>query len=99
MDTIINFAQTVSPLGIIALLVLVIYQMVKNSGALSKTTGTEDTISKKNLSDFIAINKKLDLLSENHLSGLPEMSDTLKRLDTKSDKIIELLTRIDARLK
>jgi hypothetical protein len=38
-------------------------------------------------------------IKENHLHGLPEMNETLKRLETKSDKTVELLTKIETKLK
>lgn len=92
MENIIQFSQSVSPIGVIAILVLIIYQMV-NSGGLLKS------VSNQNVNDFTGLNDKLDLIAGNHLSGLPELIETSKRLEGKSDKMIDLLTRIDAKMK
>lgn len=43
--------------------------------------------------------KKIENISDNHLSCLPDMTKTLERLESKSDKQIELLIKIENNLK
>ncbi len=38
-------------------------------------------------------------IMSNHLHELPEMKNTLDRLESKSDKVIELLTQINTKLR
>lgn len=74
MDTTLTILQNFSPIGVIALSLVIIWQLIKNKERISN-------------------------LQENHLHGLPEMNETLKRLESKSDKTVEILTQINTKIK
>ena len=99
MNETLTILQNFSPIGVIALLILVIWQIIKNSDLIRGTRDNDKIISSKNVVDFDYLKNQLDLLGNNHLSGLPELIETSKRLEAKSDKMIDLLTRIDAKMK
>ena len=96
IDSILLFAQTVSPLGVIALLVIVIFMMVKNTGKVEQLFSgqTSDTKAVRDKAvndafDWSMLNSKLDEIKYNHLHGLPEMADGLKRIEAKVDSIAD----------
>lgn len=65
-----------TPLGIIALALLIIYNLVSSR-------------------------KEMTEVKENHLHGLPEMGDTLKRIEQKLEKLNDIenkLIRIDTKI-
>lgn len=105
METILTFAQTISPLGIIALLVIVIYQLVQNTGIIGKLRGTQmddkSTVASKTLTDNVdlaVLNSKLDSIANNHLHELPEMKLQLDRMEGRQQEQGERLTRVETKV-
>ena len=105
MKELLEFANDVSPLGVIAILAIVIWQLTKNSGVIQKIRGTQindkDKVSNQGSTDTIdlgVLNKKLDLLASNHLHELPEMKRTLDRIESKQEKQGERLAGLEAQV-
>lgn len=113
MEQIIEFAQTASPLAILALflvfLIIVAIQLIKGKGLL---TNISDTQRKKypiiEHSDITlsTLNKKLDLVMGNHLHELPDMKSTLdglkdssRRMEEQQGKMLDILIQINTKLK
>lgn len=67
MTELFTFLTNVQPLGVIALLGVVIYMLVKNQQGQKR-------------------------IATNHLHGLPEMAETLKRIEEKLDRNFEKLS-------
>lgn len=42
---------------------------------------------------------KLDKIAGNHLHGLPDMEKSLERIESKQDRMVELLTQINTKIK
>lgn len=98
MDTILTFANTVSPLGIIALLVVVIFYLV---GGKKLFGNKEDSIENKSDNDIIdlaMLNRKLDTIASNHLHELPEMKQILDRIEAKQIQQGERIAGVEAKL-
>lgn len=86
------------------MLVIVIFQLVNGKGILSSIKGTQQEKYPKlehGVSVAEQVAEQLSILINgqekmmgNHLHELPEMAETIRRLDMKSDKIIEILTEI-----
>lgn len=103
MDPILNIAKEISPLGVIALCVVIIYQLVKGKGLMSAIRGTQEE-KYPQLEQFMQtmsrLNEQNETLLENHFKHeIPELMSTLNRIDQKNDRMIEILTRIDTKLK
>lgn len=86
MDAIVVLLQTLntlSPLGVIAMLGLVIFMLVKAKSAKSD------------------MDEQIALISHNHLSGLPEMAESLRRIEsllqTMNDNITYIRARVNGR--
>lgn len=110
MEDILKIAQEISPLGIIALLVIVVLQMAidKNGRTiLDKIRGTQ----KQDATNFPDIMKGMEELSgqneillENHFKHeIPELLAGQIRienkLDSKLDKMNDTLIRIESKMK
>ena len=113
MEQILEFAQTASPLAVLALfvilLIVVAVQLTKGRGLL---VGISDTQKKKypmiEHADITlsTLNKKLDTVMGNHLHELPDMKSTLdglressRRMEEQHQKMLEVLTQINTKLK
>lgn len=94
MSELLTIAQTISPLGIIAILVIIIYQLIDGRGLLSKIRGTQEE-------KYPEIQKHLDYLEEsyenqkkfqeNHsMHEIPAILDTIGRIEKKVDKLGEI---------
>ena len=81
ITTLFQVANTLSPLAVIALLVIVVIMLLQAKN--------------KNLLDMPA---QLDTLSNNHLSGLPDMEDSLKRIETLLQSINDNIIYVRARI-
>lgn len=84
METFIETISKLSPLGVIAILAIIIYQLVKNGNVISLLRGTQvndrqivETKVGTDAIDLATLNIKLDALANNHLHQLPEMKLTL----------------------
>lgn len=110
MEHIISFAQNVSPLGIIAILVIIVFQLLKGNNWITKIKDTQQEKYPK-LEGFM---KTLDeiqgqnkLLLENHFQHeIPEMmrdmssiKEATSRIEKQNEKVIELLTDIKFKIK
>lgn len=103
MNEILTIAQTISPIGIIALLVIVILQLITGKNFIFGSKETPEKPVKletevPTLDDFarqlsVLVNGQNKIMG-NHLHELPEMAETMRRIDAKSDKMIEILTEI-----
>ena len=83
MDAIVVLLQTLntlSPLGVIAMLGLVIFMLVKAKSAKSD------------------MDEQIALISHNHLSGLPEMAESLRRIESLLQTMNDNTTYIRARV-
>lgn len=106
MKEILEFANTLSPIGVIALLAIVILQITKNSGIIGKLRGTQmndaDKVANKEITekiDLFTLNAKLDKIANNHLHELPEMKKTLDRIEEKQSIQGERLAGVEATIK
>lgn len=86
MGGLVELLQTLdklSPIGVIALLGLIIFLLVRAKDAK------------------IEMDKKVSLISENHLSGLPEMADSLRRIENQlqsmNDNIVYIRARVNGK--
>lgn len=86
MEQILQFAQSVSPIGVIALLVIVILQLLNGKNILGKIRGTQQEKYPK-LEQDIEIMETLKQITENHLHELPEMKNDIKEIKVVVDKI------------
>lgn len=104
MDEILQIATTISPIGVIFLLVIVVLQLVNGKGLLYKIRGTQEEKYpklEKGVTVAEQVAQQLEILVTgqqkimgNHLHELPEMAEAIRRIDAKNDKIIEILTEI-----
>ena len=106
MKEILAFANTASPIGVIALLAIVILQLVKNSGIIGKLRGTQMNdaykVANKEITekiDLFTLNAKLDKIANNHLHELPEMKKTLDRIEEKQGLQGERLSCVETAIK
>ena len=105
MTELLLFAEKASPTAIIALLVVVILFLVKNSGILGRLRGTQlsDTSKVKYKSesdevDLKSIFAKLKKIETNHLHELPEMKQILDRIEARQNQQGEKLAGIEAQV-
>jgi hypothetical protein len=105
MKEILEIAKDISPIGIIAILAIIIWQLVKNSGVIGKIRGTQindsDNVSNKEITDKIdlrTLNGKLDNLANNHLHELPRLIETVDRMEIKMNEQSERITRVETKL-
>ncbi len=110
MNELLTFAQTISPLGVITLLIIVILQLLRNSGIIDRLRGTQMSdasgVRTKQTTDAIdlaVINMKLDKISDNHLHPIPMIEESLKRMEieqiSQGNRIVKLETKIDMLVK
>ena len=78
--TLLSQLNTLSPLGVIALLGLIIYMLVKAKDAK------------------VDVAAQIDIIRENHLHGLPEMTEALKRIETVLQNMNDNIVHIKARV-
>jgi len=102
MEDILSFASSVSPLGIIALLVIVIYQLVGGKSMIDKIRGTQKEkypSLEKHLNAVVKLTEQNELLLENHFKHeIPQMMESMDKIETKVDKIDDKVTHIKDRL-
>jgi hypothetical protein len=97
--TFINFIKDISPLSVIALLVIAIIYLVKNGGLISKLRGTQ--VDDKKLTDnvdLMVLNSKLDQIMTNHLHELPRVMEVVDRIEQKQSEQSERLARVETKL-
>lgn len=100
MESILLFLQTVSPIGVIALLALVIFVLVKDSwGDRKRNLVIEDVGGNEDEITLLMLNSKLDKIADNHLHELPEMKQTLDRIEQKQNSQGERLASVEASIK
>lgn len=72
--------NTLSPLGVIALLGLIIYMLVKAKDAK------------------VEVDSKIATITDNHLHGLPEMAESLKRIEAVLQNVNDNIVHVRARI-
>ena len=80
MTELFEFLNTVQPVGVIALLGVVIYMLVRQQ--LNVKT----------------VEKGQQNLADNHLHELPEIANTLRRMEAKQSEIAEHIVYVRARV-
>jgi hypothetical protein len=105
MTELLLFAEKASPTAIIALLAIVILFLVKNSGVLERLRGTQlsdkNKVEYKSESDEVdlkSIFAKLKKIETNHLHELPEMKETLDRIEAKQNQQGERIAGIEGQV-
>lgn len=107
MKDILSFANTVSPLGVIALLVIVIIQLINGKGFLSKIFGIQSDKYPKfeeHLEAMRLLQEQNEVLLENHFKHeIPDMAAGMVRIEGKVDTVITIqnaqgnrITRLEA---
>lgn len=103
MESFITFAQNATPimvsLVIIGGLVHVVMLLLKHAGILKNVGKNQITQAVGEMAEFGQINEKLDVIAGNHLHGLPDMQKSLDRIENKQDKMVDLLTQINTKIK
>lgn len=95
MQTFIEVAQTISPLGVIALLVIIILYLVKNDGLLSILRGSRKTqeldanVIPVDKLEVEKILKHLIQIETNHLHELPAMKQSIDRIEKMQMSMID----------
>jgi len=101
MEEILTIAQTISPIGIIAILVIIIYQLIDGRGMLGKIFGNSEKIKGTQEAKYPELEKHLLYLEEsyenqrafqeNHsMHEIPEMRNGIIRIE----KAVENLTEV-----
>lgn len=92
LKLILQVAQAISPLGIIFLLVVVIYNMTagKNFTAFFRKSAVDEKGEKITIE---SLHLKLNKIATNHLHGLPEMERTLERIEQGQKDMTTAQTR------
>lgn len=103
MDQLLSVAQTISPIGIIAILAIIIYQLIKANGIVNFfiPKNENDNESKKS-QGYLSIKELLELLTdqnesllENHFKHeIPEMVKSLGRIERSQEKMLDILNDI-----
>ena len=105
MESLLTFAKEVSPIGVIALLVIVILQLVRSSGIIVKLRGTQindkEKVFNKEITDSVDLNSlniKLDKIANNHLHELPELTRAVHRIEEEQIKQGNRLTSVETKM-
>lgn len=72
--TLLSTANSLTPLGIIALLVIAVILLIRQA-KVPKNVASQESV---------------NLLATNHLHSLPEIAETLKRIETKLELLGEI---------
>ena len=114
MENILLFAKEISPLGVIALLVVVVFQLVKGKDVINSIRGTQKTKYPVIETDILQLKSSIThlteqntVLLENHFQHeIPEImrsqeriEQTMMRLTDKIEIGNSTLIRIEAKLK
>lgn len=86
-------------LAVIGGLVHVVILLLKSTGVMNKVRGTQVVRTAIEATELAVISQKLDTIAGNHLHNLPDMEKSLDRIESKQDKIVDLLTQINTKLK
>lgn len=102
MEQILTFAKEATPTAITAILAVIIFYLVRNGGIISKLRGTQisdkDKVDNKEITDKIdlrVINEKLDKIATNHLHELPQIAETIKRMEVEQISQGNRLTKVE----
>ena len=106
MNEILAFAQSASPLGVIALLVIVIFQLIGGKSVIDKIRGVQKDkaeILDENKVTLESLNQKITTIANNHLHELPEMKRTIDKIATDvsfiKDNYGNRLTAVETEIK
>lgn len=102
MQEILTIAQTISPLGIIALLVIVVFQLVNGKGLLTKIKGTQSEkypALEEHLTVMAQLVEQNKTLLENHFQHeIPQMMDSIEDIKEKLDVVIQKYESVNDRV-
>lgn len=91
MHEIITFAQSASPLAVIALLAIIIFELTGGKGVINKIRGTQKEkypSIEEYLKKMAELAKQNETLLENHFKHeIPDMVKSINRIETKVDDI------------
>jgi cytochrome bd-type quinol oxidase subunit 1 len=104
LTEIFKVAQVISPIGVIFLLVVIVYKLILGDKTIFKISKTQDEKYPK-LEQGISLTEQVagqlallvsgqEKIMGNHLHELPEMTERIRKIDEKQDKMIEILTEI-----
>lgn len=114
MDNLYSFAQTATPLALFALVLgALVYGFIILINKLTKNQTTTDKIRntqlqkypeiEEHIQRFNILDAKLEKIASNHLHELPQMMQSITRIESKVDKIAEVqdvqgnrITRLEA---
>ena len=106
MNEILAFAQSASPLGVIALLVIVIFQLVGGKNVIDKIRGVQKDKAElldEKIVTLESLNRKISTIANNHLHELPEMKKTIDKIATDvsfiKDNYGNRLTAVETEIK
>lgn len=103
MEHILEISQTISPLGVIFILVVIIWNLIKGNNLISKIRGTQEQKYPELTKFMTSINnltQQNESLLENHFKHeIPEIMGSQTRLETKLDKMNDTLIRIESKMK
>lgn len=101
MEEILKIANTISPLGVIALLVMVIVYLVRPFSLKGKSLQFLDkqTTEGADPVTLMLLNQKLDKIANNHLHELPDMKKQLDRIEQKQITDGERLAGVETAVK
>ena len=77
MDELLKILTGISPLGLAGLLAFILYTQLKKNKERAEIYDDDG-----NKIDLLFIWKQIQLIQDNHLHDLPEMNETLKRIET-----------------
>lgn len=102
MEFFYSFIQTVSPLGVIAILCIIIFQLVDGKKLMQRIRGTQqdrENIQTGTIITLATLNGKIDKVMGNHLHELPEMKASIDRIESTvnelKDNFGNRLTRVE----
>jgi hypothetical protein len=94
MQEIIKFAESATPLAILAMavagLVYVVYKTYRGENQIDKISDVQDEkypLIEDHIRRFNELDRKLEKIANNHLHELPDMMKSIGRIENKVDRI------------
>ena len=102
MQQILTIAQTISPIGIIFIMAVIIYQLIKGKDILNSIFNTQQKkypIIESNSVTLESLNEQVMKIADNHLHELPMMKVTIDKIASDvsfiKDNYGNRLTRVE----
>jgi hypothetical protein len=96
MEALLTFAQTASPLAILALVVVVlayvVFKTYKGENLISKISDTQDEkypLLMEHIQRFNNLDAKLEKIASNHLHDLPAMAKSIANIEHSMEKVVD----------